>query len=172
MPETRMLRLPAIAEKIPAPRTVFNNRRLEGDINGKWGLDVSTATHSSKSPWQKRHGQRGNRIHTCTIPLHIRRNLDIVRGILLRHQVIHQAHGAIFAVLVVQEPYFLLFHGLDDVVDGVGGALVHEWLGGDGRLEADVSGADAACGYDSYVCVADVGVCVLRDDLELFGEFA
>lgn len=131
-----------------------------------------TATYSSKSTRQKRHGQPGNRIHARTIPLHVSCNFDIVRGVLLRHQVIHQAHGAVFAVLVVQEPYLLLLHGLDDVVDGVGSALVHEWLGGDGRLEAGMSCADAACGYDGYVCVADVGVCVLRDDLELFGEFA
>ena len=58
----------------------------------------------------------------------------------------------------------------DNVFDAVDRSLADEGPFGDIQSLGHVS--DAAGGEQCYLCIHDVGVGVLRDDLELLGEFA
>lgn len=61
------------------------------------------------------HGQGSDGVHAARVLFHFLHNADVVRCILLRHEVEDQTHGRVFAVFVVLEPHLLLPHRVKDI---------------------------------------------------------
>ena len=64
--------------------------------------------YRSERPRQKYHSQQRDPVHRRTIALHRLRDADVVRRVLLRDHIEHQAHSDVLPIAVAVQPHFLL----------------------------------------------------------------